>query len=41
MLEKLLKELGKKGYEVSWRYVVMLDAIDIRHLKRIGDVRVQ
>ena len=30
MLEKLLKELGEKGYEVSWRYNIMLNCIDIR-----------
>lgn len=36
MLEKLLKELGEKGYEVSWRYVVTLGVIDIRLKRRIN-----
>lgn len=34
MLEKLLKELGEQGYEVSWRYNVIPNAIDIRLEKR-------
>ena len=36
MLEKLLKELGEKGYEVSWRYNVTLDCIDIRLERRFN-----
>lgn len=36
MLENLLKELGKKGYEVSWRYNVMLNCIDIRLERRFN-----
>ena len=36
MLEKLLKELGEKGYEVSWRYNVMLNCIDIRLERRFN-----
>lgn len=34
MLEKLLKELGEKGYEVSWRYNVTMNCIDIRLERR-------
>lgn len=34
MLEKLLKELGERGYEVSWRYNVTMNCIDIRLEKR-------
>lgn len=34
MLEKLLKELGENGYEVSWRYNVTLGCIDIRLERR-------
>lgn len=34
MLEKLLKELGEQGYEVSWRYNVTNGTIDIC-LKRL------
>ena len=30
MLEKLLKELGRKGYEVTWRNGVTRGVIDIR-----------
>lgn len=29
MLEKLLKELGKQGYEVSWQHNVTSGTIDI------------
>lgn len=36
MLEELLKELCEKGYEVSWRYNVMLNCIDIRLEKRFN-----
>lgn len=36
MLEKLLKELGEKGYEVSWRYNVTLNCIDIRLERRFN-----
>lgn len=36
MLEKLLKELGEKGYEVSWRYNIMLNCIDIRLERRFN-----
>lgn len=35
MLEKLLKELGERGFEVSWRYEVMTNSIIIRIEKRI------
>lgn len=34
MLEKLLKELGNQGYEVSWRYNVTMNCIDIRLERR-------
>lgn len=34
MLEELLKELGEKGYEVSWRYNVTMNCIDIRLERR-------
>ena len=34
MLEKLLKKLGEKGYEVSWRYNVTMNCIDIRLERR-------
>lgn len=33
MLEKLLKKLGEQGYEVMWRYNVMMNCIDI-HIER-------
>ncbi len=36
MLEKLLKELGEKGYEVSWRYNVTMNCIDIRLERRFN-----
>ena len=36
MLEKLLKELGEKGYEVYWRYNIMLNCIDIRLERRFN-----
>ena len=35
MLEKLLKELGERGFEVSWRYEIMTNLIIIRMEKRI------
>lgn len=35
MLEKLLKELGERHFEVSWRYEVMTNSIIIRIEKRI------
>ena len=34
MLEKLLKKLGEQGYEVMWRYNVMMNCIDIRLERR-------
>lgn len=36
MLEKLLKELGEKGYEVYWRYNVTMNCIDIRLERRFN-----
>lgn len=36
MLEKLLKELGERGYEVMWRYETMTNSIRIRMEKKIG-----
>lgn len=35
MLEKLLKELGERHFEVSWRYEVMTNSIIVRMEKRI------
>ena len=35
MLEKLLKELGERGFEVLWRYEVMTNSIIIRMEKRV------
>lgn len=36
MLEKLLKKLGEQGYEVMWRYNVMMNCIDIRLERRFN-----
>lgn len=36
VLERLLKELGERGFEVSWRYEIMTNSIVIRMEKRIG-----
>ena len=35
MLEKLLKELGERGFEVFWRYEITTNLILIRMEKRI------
>lgn len=34
MLEELLKELGKRGFEVLWRYEVMTNSIVMRMEKK-------
>lgn len=34
MLEKLLKELGEKGYEISWRYEFLTNSIVLQIEKR-------
>lgn len=34
MLEELLKELGKRGFEVLWRYEVMTNLIVMRMEKK-------
>lgn len=36
MLEKLLKELGERGFEVLWRYEITTNSIIVRMEKRIG-----
>ena len=33
MLEKLLKELGERGYKVSWLYEAPIDSVIIRLVK--------
>ena len=36
MLEKLLKELGERGFKVLWHYEVMTNSIVIRMEKRVN-----
>lgn len=36
MLEKLLKELGEKGYEISWQYEFPTNSIIIRLTYQYG-----